>query len=96
MAAAISSSATSGKEAAMVSAEGNTIAPGVIIAPRCMSSISLKRASATLIARLSPSASASLRNPMSARPSAVPHAAIQAPIKSAACNRTSAQARSSG
>ena len=54
----------------MVSAAGTTIAPGVIIAPRWMSSISLKRASATLIARRSASASASLRNASSARPSA--------------------------
>ena len=80
----------------MVSADGTTIAPGVIIAPRWMSSISLNRASATLIARRSASASASLRNAMSARPSAVPQAAIQAPIVSAACSRTSARARSSG
>ena len=72
MAAARSSAVTSGSDAAMVSAAGTTIAPGVIIAPRWMSSISLSRASATLIAMRSASPSASLRNASSARPSAVP------------------------
>jgi hypothetical protein len=96
MAAATSSAATSGNEAAMVSAEGTTTAPGVIIAPRWMSSISLNRTSATLIATRSASASASLRKAMSARPSSVPQAAIQAPIVSAAWRRASASARPSG
>ena len=46
-----------------------------------MSSISLNRASATLIATRSANPSASLRKASSARPSAVPQAAIQAPIE---------------
>ena len=77
----------------MVSAAGTTIAPGVVIDARWMSSISLNRASATLIATRSANPSASLRKASNVRPSAVPQAAIQAPMTSAVCSRTSARAR---
>ena len=96
MAAARSSAATSGSEAAMVSAEGTTIAPGRDHRAE-MDVVDLAQSRQRHIDRQAVAQRIGvLAERHERRPSAVPQAAIQAPIRSAACSRTSARARSSG